>query len=192
VGNRDAAKAAVRAALAMSTGRDVQVIAALTLARAGDEPRARELAAQLEKNNPTNSMLRRYWLPTIHAALELNQGNASQAVASLEPATAYELGEAAMSINELYPAYVRGEAYLAAHNGAAAAAEFQKLLDHRGIVGNFVTGALAHLQLGRAYAMSGDSAKAKAEYSQFLDLWKDADSDAPILKEARMEFSKLK
>jgi len=91
----------------------------------------------------------------------------------------------------LYPAYVRGQAYLLAHNGTAAVAEFQKLLDHRGIVLNFVTGALAHLQLGRAYAMAGDAAKAKSAYQDFFALWKDADPDIPILKEAKAEYAKL-
>jgi eukaryotic-like serine/threonine-protein kinase len=91
----------------------------------------------------------------------------------------------------LYPVYVRGQAYLAAHNGAAAAAEFQKILDHRGIVQNLPLGALAHLQLGRAYALSGDSAKAKAAYQDFFTVWKEADPDIPILKEAKAEFAKL-
>ena len=91
----------------------------------------------------------------------------------------------------MYPAYVRGQAYLVAHNGIAAAAEFQKLLDHRGIVLNFVTGSLAHLQIGRAYAMQGDPAKAKAAYQEFLTLWKDADPDVPILKQAKVEYAKL-
>jgi hypothetical protein len=109
----------------------------------------------------------------------------------LEPAAPYELGVAQTSINYLYPAYVRGHAYLLANNGAAAAAEFQKLLDHRGIVTNFVTGALAHLQLGRAEAMAGDTAKAKAAYQEFFTLWKDADPDVPILKQAKAEYAKL-
>ena len=94
-------------------------------------------------------------------------------------------------INYLYPAYVRGQAYLLAHNGPAAAAEFQKLLDHRGIVVNFVTGSLAHLQIGRAYAMAGETAKAKAAYQDFFNIWKDADPDIPILKEAKAEYAKL-
>jgi eukaryotic-like serine/threonine-protein kinase len=94
-------------------------------------------------------------------------------------------------MNYLYPAYVRGQAYLLAHNGTAAAAEFQKLLDHRGIVLNFVAGSLAHLQLGRACAMAGDTAKAKSAYQDFLALWKDADPDIPILKEAKAEYAKL-
>ena len=108
----------------------------------------------------------------------------------LEAAAPYELGNGG-AISSLYPAYVRGQAYLLAHNGTAAAAEFQKLLDHRGIVLNFVTGSLAHLQLGRAYAMAGDTAKAKSAYQDFFLLWKDADPDIPLLKEAKVEYAKL-
>jgi hypothetical protein len=109
----------------------------------------------------------------------------------LEPAAPYELGNAGAFINSLYPAYVRGQAYLLAHQGAAATAEFQKLLDHRGVVTNFVTGALAHLQIGRAYAMAGNTAKAKAAYQDFFALWKDADPDVPVLNEAKAEYAKL-
>jgi hypothetical protein len=109
----------------------------------------------------------------------------------LETAAPYELGVPLMQTGTLYPAYVRGQAYLLAHNGGAAVTEFQKLLDHRGIVLNFVTAALVHLQIGRAYAMSGDTAKAKAAYQDFLALWKDADPDIPILKQARAEYAKL-
>ena len=105
----------------------------------------------------------------------------------LEPAAPYELG----NVEALYPACVRGEAYLLAHNGTAAAAEFQKILDHRGIVLNSVAGALAHLQIGRAYAMAGDTVKAKAAYQDFLTLWKDADPELPILKQAKTEYAKL-
>ena len=144
----------------------------------------------MEKSYPTNAQPRLYSLPTINAAVELNKGNSSQALVYLEPAAPYELGVAGY-INSLYPAYVRGQAYLLAHNGTAAAAEFQKLLDHRGIVRNFVTGALARLQIARAYAMAGDSAKAKSAYQDFLMLWKDADPDIPILKQAQAEYAKL-
>jgi hypothetical protein len=161
------------------------------LAKIGEIPRARALAEELQKSNPTNTLMNLYWLPTINAAIEIGKGNSSQATTDLEPAGPYELGLAGIGVNNLYPAYVRGQAYLLAHNGAAAAAEFQKLLDHRGLVGNFVTGSLAHLQIGRAYAMSGDTAKAKAAYRDFFTLWKDADPDVPILKQARAEYSKL-
>ncbi len=192
VSNAAAARQGVRAALALSPGRDVKVAAALTLARTGDASRAKAIAEELEKNYPTYTMLKLYWLPTINAAIELKKRNSSKAVLDLVAATPYELGQAGgMFINYLYPAYVRGQAYLLAHNGAAAAAEFQKLLDHMGIVDNFVTGALAHLQIGRAYAMAGDTTKAKAAYRDFLTLWKDADPDIPILKQAKAEYAKL-
>ena len=101
------------------------------------------------------------------------------------------MGFAGTQLNYLYPAYERGQAFLLAHNGTAAAAEFQKLLDHRGILVNFVTGSLAHLQIGRAEAMAGDTAKAKAAYQEFFTLWKDADPDVPILKQAKAEYAKL-
>ncbi|HXZ41257.1 MAG TPA: protein kinase, partial [Terriglobales bacterium] len=185
LGNDALAKRGVAAALALSPGRDVKVVAALTLARVGDVPRAKTMAEELEKNYSTNAMLKLYWLPTVNAAVEVSEGNSSQALMDLEAAAPYEVGQGQMFINYLYPAYVRGQAYLLARNGTAAAAEFQKLLDHRGIVLNFVTGSLAHLQTGRAYAMAGDPAKAKAEYQDFFNIWKDADSDIPILKEAK-------
>jgi tetratricopeptide (TPR) repeat protein len=191
LGNAAPARRGVAAALALSPGRDVKLAAALTLARTGDVVRAKELADDLEKSYPTNTLLRVYWLPTINAAIEISKGNSSQAIMDLEPAAPYELGEAGIFINYLYPSYLRGQAYLSAHNGAAAAAEFQKLLDHRGIVVNFVTGSLAHLQIGRAYAMQGDTEKAKSAYKDFLTLWKDADPDVPILKQAKAEYAKL-
>ena len=109
----------------------------------------------------------------------------------LEAAAPHELGEPPQfQLGTLYPAYLRGEAQLMAHNGTAAGAEFQKVLDHRGIVVNFVTGALAHLSLARAYAMAGDNAKAKSAYEDFLALWKNADPDIPILKQAKAEYAK--
>jgi len=187
LGNAAPAKQAVATALALSSGWDAKVLAALALARVGDIPRAKGLVVELEKNYPLNTMLKVYWLPTINAAIALDGGNSSQAKVDLEAATPDELGVAA----NLYPAYVRGQAYLLERNGIAAAAEFQKLLDHRGIVVNFVTGSLAHLQLGRAYAMAGDTAKARAAYQDFLTLWKDADPDIPILKLAKAEYARL-
>jgi hypothetical protein len=190
-GDTASARQGVTAALALSPGRDVKVAAALALARIGDAPRATALVGELEKSYATNTLLKLYWLPTINAAIELNKGNSSQALVSLEAAAPYELGGAGTFINYVYPAYVRGQAYLLTHNGTAAAAEFQKLLDHRGIVVNFVTGSLAHLQLGRAYAMAGDTSKAKTAYQDFLNQWKDADPDVPILKEAKAEYARL-
>ena len=177
--------------MALSEGRSVKVMAALTLARVGDVARAKTLAEELEKSYSTHSLLKLYWLPTINAAIELSRGNSSQALVDLEAVAPYELGQAGTFINYLHPAYVRGQALLLAHNTTAAATEFQKMLDHKGIVVNFVTGALAHLQIGRAYAMAGDTGKAKAAYQDFFTLWKDADPDIPILKEAKAEYAKL-
>jgi eukaryotic-like serine/threonine-protein kinase len=190
LGNTANAEQGVKAALALSDGRDVKLFAAFTLARCAD-PRAKALAEEVEKNSSTDTMIRLYWLPTINAAIQLDKGNSSQALEDLEVAAPYELGTTDTFINYLYPAYVRGQAYLHARNGTAAAAEFQKLLDHTGIVQNFVTGSLAHLQIGRAYAIAGDTAKAKAAYQEFFTLWKDADPDIPILKEAKAEYAKL-
>jgi eukaryotic-like serine/threonine-protein kinase len=191
LGNTASAKQGVTSALGLSTGRDVDVIAAFTLARAGDNARAKAMVVELEKNYSTDTLMKLYWLPAIDAAMELNQDNASQALKDLEIARPYELGGAGTTVNYIYPAYLRGQAYLLAHNANAAAAEFQKLLDHRGIVLNFVTGALAHLQLGRAYAMSGDTAKAKTAYQDFSALWKDADSGIGALSQAEMEYANL-
>jgi hypothetical protein len=168
------------------------MLAALTLARSGNAPRAEALAEELEKNYPTNTMLKLYWLPTIKAAIELSRGNSSRAIVLLEAAAPYELGNPPpMQAGTLYPVYLRGQAYLLAHNGTATAREFQKVLDHKGIAQNSVTGALSHLQLGRAYAMAGDTATAKSAYQDFFTLWKDADPDIPILKEAKAEYAKL-
>jgi predicted Ser/Thr protein kinase len=192
LGDTASAKQGLTAALALAPGRDVKLEAALALARVGDAPRATALVGELEKNYAANTLLKLYWLPTISAAIELDKGNSSQALVYLEAAAPYELGcPPPLQFGTLYPAYLRGQAYLLAHNGTAAAAEFEKLRDHRGIVINFVTGALSELQLGRAYAMAGDSAKAKGAYQDFLALWSNADPDALILKEAKAEYAKL-
>jgi len=189
-GNAAAARQNVHAALALSSGRNVKLLAALTLARAGDTANAKKLVAQLERTAFTNTMLKRYSLPTIDGAIEISRSNPSQAILDLEVAMPYELG-GTLTFSYLYPAWVRGQAYLAARNGTAAAVEFKKLINHPGIVLNQPTGSLAHLQLGRAYAMEGDSAKARAAYEDFLTLWKDADPDIPILKQAKSEYARL-
>ena len=191
-GNSAAAKQAVASALALAPGRDVKMFAALTLAQVGEGARAKAIVEELEKTYPSQTVLKVYWLPSIKAAIELNANNPNQALVFLEAAAPYELGQPQqLQVGTLYPAYIRGQAYLAAHNGNSAAVEFQKFLDHRGIVVNFPLGALAHLQLGRAYAMAGDMAKAKTAYQDFFTLWKDADPDIPILKEAKAEYAKL-
>ncbi len=192
-GNAAQAKQGVKTALALAPGRDVRVLSAMTLARVGDSVGAKTLADELAKDNPLNTVLKVYWLPTIRAVVELNAGNPAQTLVSLEAAAPYDLGSPPpTSSGTLYPPYVRGQAQLAAHSGLAAVAEFQRLLDHPGIVVNFPLAALAHLGMARGYAMAGDTAKARAKYQDFFDLWKDADPDIPILKEARIEFQKLK
>jgi tetratricopeptide (TPR) repeat protein len=191
-GNLAIAKQDAAAALALSPGRDVEVLVALALARSGENARAQAIVAELEKKYPSQTLLKVYWLPTIKAALELNGNNTAQSLVFLEAAAPYELGgPPQFQVGTLYPAYIRGQTYLAAHNGTAAAAEFQKFLDHRGDVINFPLGALAHLGLARSYALSGDTAKAKTAYNDFLTLWKDADPDVPILKQAKAEYAKL-
>jgi len=189
-GNASVAKQKVDAALAVAPGRDVRVLSAMALARAGDEAPAKKMVELLEKSEATNTMLKLYWLPTIHAAIELDGGKPSQAIMDLEAAAPYDLG-GPPPISGLYPVYIRGLAYLASRNGGAAAGEFQKIIDHRGIVQNLPLGALAHLQLGRAYAMAGDKSKAQAAYQDFFNVWKEADPDIPILKQAKAEYAKL-
>jgi predicted Zn-dependent protease len=172
------------AALALSTDRDAKCEATQALAAAGDSAKAQSLADDLAKRYPNDTLVQSIYLPTIRAQLSLDHKNTSKAIEALQVAAPYELAS-------LYTVYVRGEVYLAARQGSEAAAEFQKILDHRGIVLNAPIGALAHLQIGRAYAMQGDTAKARAAYQDFLTLWKDADPDIPILKEAKSEFAKL-
>jgi tetratricopeptide (TPR) repeat protein len=191
-GNIAAAKQDVAAALTLAPGRDVKMLSALALARTGETARAKAIIEELEKSYPSQTLLKIYWLPTIKAAIELNANNSTQSLVFLEAPAPYELGDPPQfQPGTLYPAYVRGQAYLAAHNGTAAAAEFQKLVDHRNIVGNFPLGALAHLGLARASVLQGDTAKAKAAYQDFLTLWSGADPDIPILKEAKAEYGKL-
>jgi hypothetical protein len=191
-GNAAAARQNVAAALALAPGRDVKVLAALALARIGETVGAKAIVEELEKNYGSDTILKVYWLPTIKAAIELNGNNPAQAVVFLEAAAPYELGDPPqLQLGTMYPAHIRGQAQLVAHNGAAAATEFQKFLNHRGITLNFPLGALAHLGLARAYSLSGDTAKAKTSYNDFFVLWKDADPDIPILVAAKAEYAKL-
>jgi tetratricopeptide (TPR) repeat protein len=185
-GNTVQARQGAVAALTVSNGRDVQFLAALALALSGDMLRAQALADDLAKRFPADTIVQFSFLPRIRAQLALNQNQAPKAVEVLQAVLPYELGTGAG-----LPIYMRGEAYLAAHQHIEAAAEFQKILDHRGIVVNEPIGALVHLQLGRAHAMQGDTAKARAAYQDFLTLWKDADPDIPILKQAKAEYAKL-
>jgi eukaryotic-like serine/threonine-protein kinase len=169
----------------------VQAMAALALARAGDTAGAEKLAADLNKTFPLDTLVQRYWLPTIQASVGLQRKDLNRAIEVLRVASPIELGQPTQVTVFLCPVYVRGEAYLMLHNGNAAAAEFQKFIDQRGAVVNFQWGVLARLGLARAYAMQGDTAKARTAYQEFLTLWKDADPDVPILKEAKSEYAKL-
>jgi eukaryotic-like serine/threonine-protein kinase len=190
VGNLAAARQGVARALALAPGRDVKVLAAVVLARSGDTGQSKTMLEALRKSEPTNTYLKVYWFPVIEASIAMAQQAPDRAIVALEPALPYELGGPPPGAT-MYPAYIRGLAYLSQKNGPAAAAEFQKFLDHPGIVQNFLLGSLARLQLARADAVSGDTAKAKAAYQDFLTLWKDADPDIPILKEAKAEYAKL-
>jgi eukaryotic-like serine/threonine-protein kinase len=194
-GNAEEARRRATLAMGRSAGLDVQYGVALALAYAQDDGRAQALATDLSERFPEATIMQSNYLPTLHAMLAVSRGNASEAIENLRAATPYELGQTTSSTygwNALYPVFVRGEAYLAAHQGSAAAAEFHKILDHRGIVLNEPIGALAHLQIGRAYAMEGDTAKAKAAYQDFLTLWKDADPDIPVLIAAKAEYANLR
>ena len=191
-GNTAQARHGANAALALAPGRDVKVLAALALARSGEIPHANALADELEKTYPTNTTLKVYWFPIVRAAIALGSQKSADAVVALEAVAPYELGSPPpFQVGTMYAPYIRGEAYLAKHDGAAAAREFQKLLDHRGLIVNYPLAALAHLGLARAYALSGDTVKARTAYQDFLTLWKEADPDIPILKEAKAEYAKL-
>jgi eukaryotic-like serine/threonine-protein kinase len=209
-GNAAEARQRVAAALALSMGRDVQYGAALALALAGDVARAQAMAEDLGKHFSDDTIVHFNYLPTIHARLALSRNDSLKAIEALQAAAPYDLGTpgAGTFTTALYPVYVRGEAYRVGHQGSEAATEFQKILDHRGIVVNAPIGALAHLSVARAYALqagfvapgfsltSGGAdpaalVKARAAYQAFLTLWKDADPDIPILKEAKAEYAKL-
>jgi len=219
-GNAARAREGADSALALASSTNVKTLAALALARAGFGAPAQTLADELAQSQPSNTILNSYFLPTIRAAVELDLKHPAQAIEKLQGTTLYELGAPPpLEPGTLYPVYVRGEAYLCLRQGSQAAAEFQKLPDHPGVIMNFPLGALAHLGQGRAYALQAGVdltssqgplsrlfkfiggqrpplqpealAKARAAYQDFFTLWKDADPDIPILKQARAEYKKL-
>ncbi len=192
-GNATLARQQAREALAILPGTDVRSLAALALARAGDVAQAQKLAESLNKEFPLGTVIQGYWLPAIRAAIDLNRRNGAQALETLKPALPYELGQnEPLQVGMMYPVYLRGQAYLLTRQGKKAAAEFQKIIDHSGIVINFPIGALAHLGLARAYALQGDAPKAHAAYEDFLKLWKDADPNLPVLQQAKTEYAKFR
>jgi len=191
-GNKKQALADAAAAVTLAPNRDVRATAALALARAGDTAAAEKLAAELDKAFPLDTLVQRYWQPTIRAAIALQRKDPKRAVELLNLASTVELGQPTNLTLVLCPVYLRGEAYLMLGEGSRAAAEFQKFIDHYGLVLNFPWGAQARLGLARAHAMRGSTVKARAAYQEFFTLWKDADPDIPILKKAKAEYAKLR
>ena len=202
VGNMDRAKQQAKAALALSEGREVKALSAIALALAGDSAQATRLAGDLDKRYPENTIVHASYLPMIRAAIDTQSGNSAKAIQDLAVSAPYELGQTDLNLGfSLYPIYLRGSAYLASKQGNAAAAEFQKIIDHSGVVENEPIGALAHLGVARAEALAAgpsqgaDSAAARvqslAAYKDFLTLWKSADPDIPILKRAKAECARL-
>jgi tetratricopeptide (TPR) repeat protein len=192
-GNASVARQRAAYALRLSKGRDVQYGAALALTFAGDFAQAQRLTDDLAKRFPEDTVVWDDYLPTLHAQLALTLKDSSKAIEVLRVALPYELGRPAAGIPlvSLYPAYVRGQAYLAARQPSLAAGEFQKIIDHRGLVLYEPIGALSQVGVARAYALQADTAKARAAYRDFLTLWKDADPDILILKQAKAEYAKL-
>jgi tetratricopeptide (TPR) repeat protein len=192
-GNPGQARANVALGRKLAPKGYVRDLAALALARAGDIAEAEKLAAELDKTSPLDTLVQQYWLPSIRAAVALQRNDPKRAIELLKVAGATELSADRLTDISVFliPVYLRGEAYLILHDGTAAAVEFQKFIDHRGLVANSPWGALARLGLARAYATQGDTAKARTAYQEFLTLWKDADPDVPILKQAKAEYAKL-
>jgi hypothetical protein len=197
-GNVSTARQRAGDGIKLSRSRDLLNRAAFALALSGDSSRSQTLTDDLSGRFPEDTAVRFTYLPALRALLAMNRSQPANAVELLQTAIPYEGGspivggsEYLLGAGSFYPAYVRGLAYLAARRGREAAAEFQKILDHRGIVASDPIGALAHLQLGRAYALSAEKTEAKSAYQDFLTLWKDADPDIPILKQAQAEYANL-
>jgi ATP/maltotriose-dependent transcriptional regulator MalT len=189
-GDWESARSHASAALASTPGQAAKVLAALSLAEARDVARSEAIAAELNREFPNATLLNNIWLPTIRAKVSMSRGDPSHAIKLLEVTLPYDLSESP-PLPFLYPAYVRGQAYLRAQQPDAAAKEFQKILDHKGIAGASPVEAVARIGLARARAVSGDKTGARTAYQDFFALWKDADPDIPILKQAKAEYAKL-
>src|SRR5713101_8079630 len=187
VGNPAGAREAVRTALATDRGRFVLPFAGFAAAAAGDVAQAAAIADELSRRFPTDTVVNNVWLPSIRGQVQVSKGNPAKAIELLQTATPMEFGWPA----RVMPSYVRGQAYLHLRQGKEAAEQFQNILNHRGVCGTLVACSLAHLGLGRARALSGDNAGARTAYQDFFALWKDADPDVPVLKEAKTEYAKL-
>jgi eukaryotic-like serine/threonine-protein kinase len=196
-GNAAEARQTGASALGLSTSRDVQYGVSLALSSlevaSREQARIEKLADNLAKRFPEDTVVQFNYLPTLRAQLAISRNDTSKAIDALQTAAPYELGIPSYYgfSGALYPVYVRGQAYVASHQGGEAVVEFQKILDHRYVVVNAPMGVLTHLGLARAYVLQGDTAKAKTAYQDFLTLWKDADPDIPILKQAKAEYAKL-
>jgi eukaryotic-like serine/threonine-protein kinase len=189
-GNVDLARQLAKEALKVNSGRDETIAAGMALARAGDVAGAQVIVDQLNQKFPLDTVIQGYWLPTMRASIALQRNNPQDAIAALEPALPYELGSP--FFGQVYPIYVRGLAYLKARQGGPAAAEFSKILSHRGVAKNSPLGALALLQLARAQALNGDKPAARRSYQDFLSSWKQADVDLKPLQQAQSEYQRLK
>jgi tetratricopeptide (TPR) repeat protein len=187
IGNSVQAHQAAVAALALSSGRFVTSLAAQALALAGDATHAQELVDYLNHNSPLDTLLQSYGLPSVRANIELRRGNPSKAIEFLNVTRPYELGGGGFMV----PVYTRGVAYLRTRNGPEAAREFQKMLDHRTMMGNATISSLTHLGLARARVLEGNISAGRSAYQDFFALWKDADPDIPLLQEAKAEYAKL-
>ena len=192
LGDAAAARQSIATARSLSNGRDVELLSSLVYARLGDAPASQKISDRINRDSPVDTLIQGFWLPSIRASLELSRGMAQRAVEILEAAQPYDLSQPAQfQLSTAYPAYLRGLAYLKAGNPAQAIPQFQKILDHRGAVLNFITYPLAQLGIARAYAASGDTAKARAAYSSLLVLWNDADPSLSLLQQAKSESAKL-
>ena len=187
IGDYERARRSAAEALALSTGPDITPQVALALALSGDSAQASEITGKLAHEHPVDTEVQYIRIPLVKAAIALGQNRPNEAIDVLVASSPYDLGDAFLA-----PAYLRGLAYLQAGNGVLAAVEFQKLIDHPGILEIDVKGALAHLQLARAKAMMGDKDAARKSYQDFLTLWKDADPDIPVYRQAKVEYAKLK
>ena len=180
------------AAIALAPGRDVELLTAIAYARSGDTASAQKLIDRLSRDSPIDTMIQGFWLPSARAALELSHGTPARALEVLEPAAPYDLAAPGQfQLSTAFPLFFRGQAYLKMGNAAQAISQFQKIIDNPGAVLNFYTFPLAHLGIARAYAASGDTTKARAAYATFLNLWKDADPNLPLLQQAKSESAKL-
>jgi tetratricopeptide (TPR) repeat protein len=177
-----------RAAVALEEGADTRALASVALARAGDLDAARQLADRMSAELPRSTLVQNYWMPVIRAQADLHSRGAQAAIESLRAAEPYELSDTRLP---LLPAYIRGEAYLRAGDGRRAAAEFQKLVEHHGAVGNSLLGPLARIGLARALALGGDASQARAQYQSLLELWRDADAGIPLVRQVRAEYREL-